>query len=109
VLENIKQIVREEMDAIGGQELIMSSLQKRSTWEETGRWDDEVVDVWFKTKLKDGTEVGLGMVARGSDHRDDEAVHPATKTCRSMSISSRPSCAMNSAPRAASCAAVSSS
>ena len=59
VLENIKQIVREEMNAIGGQELIMSSLQKRETWEETGRWDDEVVDVWFKTKLKDDTELGL--------------------------------------------------
>lgn len=60
VLENIKQIVREEMDAIGGQELIMSSLQKRSTWEETGRWDDEVVDIWFKSQLKDGTDVGFG-------------------------------------------------
>jgi prolyl-tRNA synthetase len=59
-LENIKQIVREEMNAIGGQELIMSSLQKRETWEETGRWDDEVVDVWFKSKLKDDTEVGFG-------------------------------------------------
>lgn len=60
VLEKIKQIVREEMNAIGGQELIMSSLQKRETWEETGRWDDEVVDVWFKSKLKDDTEVGFG-------------------------------------------------
>jgi len=60
VLENIKQIVREEMNAVGGQELIMSSLQKRETWEETGRWDDEVVDVWFKSKLKDDTEVGFG-------------------------------------------------
>jgi prolyl-tRNA synthetase len=59
VLENIKQIVREEMNILGGQELIMSSLQKRQTWEETGRWDDEVVDVWFKSKLKDDTEVGL--------------------------------------------------
>lgn len=60
VLENIKQIVREEMNAVGGQELIMSSLQKRETWEETGRWDDEAVDVWFKSKLKDDTEVGFG-------------------------------------------------
>lgn len=60
VLENIKQIVREEMNAIGGQELIMTSLQKKSTWEETGRWDDDVVDVWFKSNLKDGTEVGFG-------------------------------------------------
>ncbi len=60
VLENIKKIVREEMDKIGGQELIMSSLQKKSTWEGTGRWSDEVVDVWFKSKLKDDTEVGFG-------------------------------------------------
>lgn len=59
VLENIKRIVREEMDAIGGQELIMSSLQRKETWESTGRWDDEIVDVWFKSKLQDGTEVGF--------------------------------------------------
>jgi prolyl-tRNA synthetase len=59
VLENIKQIVREEMNGIGGQELIMSSLQSQETWETTTRWDDQVVDVWFKTKLKDETEVGL--------------------------------------------------
>ena len=59
VLEKIKQIVREEMNSIGGQELIMSSLQRKETWEKTGRWDDETVDVWFKSKLQDGTEVGL--------------------------------------------------
>lgn len=60
VLENIKQIVREEMNAVNGQELIMSSLQRKETWQVTGRWDDEVVDVWFKSKLKDETEVGFG-------------------------------------------------
>lgn len=60
VLENIKRIVREEMNAINGQEIIMSSLQRKETWEGTGRWDDEVVDVWFKSKLKDETEVGFG-------------------------------------------------
>lgn len=60
VLENIKQIVREEMNTIQGQELIMSSLQKKETWEVTGRWDDEAVDVWFKSRLKDDTEVGFG-------------------------------------------------
>lgn len=60
VLENIKQIVREEMDAIDSNELIMTSLQRREVWEKTGRWSDDVVDVWFKTRLKDDTEVGLG-------------------------------------------------
>ena len=60
VVEKIKQVVREEMNGIGGQELIMSSMQRKDTWEATGRWDDEVVDVWFKSKLKDETEVGFG-------------------------------------------------
>jgi prolyl-tRNA synthetase len=59
VLENIKQIVREEMDAIAGCELIMTALQKPETWMGTGRWSDDVVDVWFKTNLKDGSDVGL--------------------------------------------------
>lgn len=59
VLENIKQIVREEMNSIGGQELIMTSLQTKEVWEATNRWDDEIVDVWFKTHLKNGSEVGL--------------------------------------------------
>lgn len=60
VLRKIEEIVREEMNSIGGQELIMSGLQKRETWEVTGRWDDSKVDIWFKSKLKDETEVGFG-------------------------------------------------
>jgi prolyl-tRNA synthetase len=59
VLENIKQIVREEMNAVNGQELIMTNLQPKETWETTTRWSDDVVDVWFKTKLKDESEIGL--------------------------------------------------
>lgn len=60
VLDNIKQIVRQEMTAIGSNELIMTGLQRKDVWEKTGRWDDGVVDIWFKTKLKDETELGLG-------------------------------------------------
>lgn len=60
VIERIKQIVREEMNVIGGQELIMTSLQRKELWERTDRWDDEKVDVWFKSKLKNDTEVGFG-------------------------------------------------
>ena len=60
VLERIKQIVREEMNAIGAQELIMTALQRKELWESTGRWDDAVVDVWFKSSLNAGGEVGFG-------------------------------------------------
>lgn len=61
VLENIKQIVREEMNAIGGQEVMMTTLQPRDIWEKTDRWDDKKVDNWFKTALKNGTELGVGL------------------------------------------------
>lgn len=60
VVEKIKQIVREEMNAVDGQELIMTTLQRKELWEKTGRWDDSVVDVWFKSALKAGGEVGFG-------------------------------------------------
>lgn len=60
-LNKINTIVREEMNAIGGQELLMSVLQSKELWEKTNRWSDEVVDNWFKSKLKAGGEVGLGF------------------------------------------------
>ena len=61
VVEKIKQIVREEMDATGSNELMMSTLQPSDIWEKTNRWDDKVVDNWFKTKLLNGTELGVGL------------------------------------------------
>ena len=61
VIEKIKQVVREEMDATGSSELLMSSLQASDIWEKTNRWDDAVVDNWFKTKLLNGTVLGVGL------------------------------------------------
>src|SRR3954466_8173851 len=52
VIENIKQIVREEMNALGAEELIMTNLQRKELWEITDRWSDEKVDIWFKTQLQ---------------------------------------------------------
>lgn len=59
VLNKINGIIREEMNGIGGQELFMPSLQDPNLWKKTGRWDDAVVDVWFKSALQAGGEVGL--------------------------------------------------
>jgi len=61
VLNNIAQIVREEMNNVDGQEVFMPALQIKERYELTGRWSDEVVDDWFKTKLANGTELGLGF------------------------------------------------
>lgn len=61
VIEKIKQIVREEMNKTGSQEMMLTVLQPRELWEKTNRWDDAVVDNWFKTKLANGTELGVGL------------------------------------------------
>jgi prolyl-tRNA synthetase len=61
VMKKIEQIVREEMNVIGGQELFLSSLQNKELWERSDRWSDEVVDNWFKTELKNGSEIGLAF------------------------------------------------
>ncbi|MCE9517582.1 prolyl-tRNA synthetase, partial [Candidatus Nomurabacteria bacterium] len=61
VLNKIQNIIREEMNAIGGQEVTMTALQERATWEPTDQWSDDKVDVWFKTKLKNDTELGLAV------------------------------------------------
>ena len=59
VLDKVIQIIREEMDAIGGNEISLTALQNAETWKASGRWDDEVLDVWFKTKLANGADLGL--------------------------------------------------
>ncbi|MDQ5962444.1 MAG: prolyl-tRNA synthetase [Patescibacteria group bacterium] len=61
VLENIKTIIREEMNREGGQEVFMTALQDKSIWEKTDRWDDAKVDNWFKTTIKGGGETGLAI------------------------------------------------
>ena len=59
VLNKINNVIRDEMNKIGGQELFLTSLQEKENWEKTNRWDDSAVDFWFKTKLKNDTELGL--------------------------------------------------
>lgn len=59
-LNKIIGIIREEMNAIGGEEVLLTTLQDPEVWKKSGRWNDEVVDVWFKTHLKNGGELGLG-------------------------------------------------
>jgi prolyl-tRNA synthetase len=59
VIEKINGIIREEMNGIGGQELHMPTLQDPALWKTSDRWSDENVDVWFKSELKAGGEVGL--------------------------------------------------
>jgi len=57
VLNNIKRIVREEMDKVGD-EVLMPALQPKSLWDETGRWD-EIRDILFQFKGRGGADLCL--------------------------------------------------
>ncbi len=61
VLTKIQEIIREELNKIGSQEMVMTALQQKDIWEKSNRWNDEVVDDWFKTELKNKTELGLAF------------------------------------------------
>jgi len=61
VMKRIENIIRDEMNVVGGVEMKTSIMQNKEVWEKSNRWDDKIVDNWFKTKLKNGMEVGLSF------------------------------------------------
>ena len=61
VFERIKQIIREEMNKIGGQEVFLSSLQPKERWEKTGRWDLLGRENMYQFKDHSGRELGLAV------------------------------------------------
>jgi len=58
VLAKIEAVIRQEMDRLGGQEILMPALQPREVWEQTGRWD--AIDVLFKLKGAGDRDLALG-------------------------------------------------
>ncbi|HMP67424.1 MAG TPA: His/Gly/Thr/Pro-type tRNA ligase C-terminal domain-containing protein [Candidatus Paceibacterota bacterium] len=60
-LKNIENIIRDEMNAVGGMEMNLTALQDSKIWQKTDRWDDAKVDNWFKTELKNHTQLGLAF------------------------------------------------
>ena len=58
-LDNIKRIIRDELDKIGCQEVLLSTLQNPEPWQKTDRWDIKKMDIWFRTQLAAGGELGL--------------------------------------------------
>ncbi len=59
VLRNIEQIVREEMNTLGAEEVLMPTLHPKANWEKTGGWDS--IDVLFKIESRTGNDYALGQ------------------------------------------------
>ena len=60
VHEKVADIVREEMDAIGGQEMLLPALHPAWVWEQSGRWES-MGDEMFRLTDRRGAENALGM------------------------------------------------
>ncbi len=60
VFGKVKDIVREEMNAIGSQEILMPALLPKEPWEQTGRWTDPGPEVMFQFKGRGDKDLGLG-------------------------------------------------
>jgi len=58
VIKNIEQIIREEMEAMGGREMLMSVMHPKENWDKTGRWGS--FDALYRVKARDGKEFALG-------------------------------------------------
>jgi prolyl-tRNA synthetase len=58
VLKKIEAIIREEMNKIGGQEVLMNVLQPKELWDETGRWNS-AIDVFYKLTDSRGKDLNL--------------------------------------------------
>ena len=108
VLRKVEQIVREEMDAIGAQELQFPALLPREPYEATGRWTD-YGDGIFRLKDRKGADYLLGPDARGDVHpRGEGPVLVVQGPAASGSTRSRPSTATRRVP-APGCSAAASS
>src|SRR5919109_2797435 len=59
VLDKVNRIIREEMNAIGGQEITMPVVHPAEIWKQSGRWDD--IPEMFKLKDRHGRDLCLGM------------------------------------------------
>ena len=58
-IRKIEEIVRQEMDAKGGQELLMPAVQPAEIWQESGRWDVYGAELW-RVKDRNGRDFCLG-------------------------------------------------
>ena len=60
VHEKVAQVVRDEMNEIGGQEFLLPAMHPKSLWEASGRWE-LMGEEMFRLEDRSGSEVGLGM------------------------------------------------
>jgi prolyl-tRNA synthetase len=91
-------IIRDEMNKIGAQEILMPIMHPAEVWQRSGRWE-VMGDEMFRLKDRKGADMALGMT-----HEEIVSILPSstpTGSCRRPGISSRPRCATSRGRRRA--------
>ena len=78
-MRKVEAILREEMEAIGCQEMLMPVLQPAETWEKTGRY---AIDELFKLEDRKGSPMVLAMTHEEASPTTSPARCAPTATCR---------------------------
>ena len=98
VHRKVAEVIRQEMDAIGAQELLLPAMHPASVWQQSGRWES-MGDEMFRLVDRKGADLVLGTKrSLPSSGRSS----PPTGTCRRCGTRSRPSSATSPAPSPAS-------
>jgi prolyl-tRNA synthetase len=87
VVKRVEAIIREELDAIGGQEMLMPVLQPAELWKRTGRYG---IGELFKLRDQKDAELVLAMTHEGRSPSTSHARSVRTGSCRRSSTTSRP-------------------
>jgi prolyl-tRNA synthetase len=106
VMQKIAAIIRDEMDGIGCQEMLMPVINPAEIWQQSGRWDT-VGGELFRFKDRKGADMALAMT-----HEEVVswlAAREVHSSCRSSGTTSRPRNVTRRGRRAACCAPASSS
>ncbi len=93
----VMQILREEMNAIGGQEFYLPALHPAEIWQESGRWY-AIGDEMFRLKDRKGTDMCLGMTHEEVSPRSRATRSARTNNCRRSGIRCRSSFATKRGP-----------
>ena len=102
VINKIENIVREEINAIDGQEIFMPSLQPKENWTKTGRW--EHMDDYIKLRMRVKESLRSVQPMKKLSCLWLKSLPNLIKTFRSRLTSSRINFAWNCAPSLAFCA-----
>jgi len=87
-IDKIRNIIREEMNLLGGRKFSFLRSKIRNCGRDR-RWSDEKIDVWFRTELKNGTELASAVRTKTDGRHSKRVVSSYRDSRRALPISNK--------------------